>query len=224
VIGGCLSIGLAIRQFAIGGTHENQTVSWVVLAIAFFADGISWFQSIGQARQEAKVQKRSIAKHLRLSSDPILRAIVVEDSAALVGTAIAAGGLLFSQLTGSSTPDAVASLLIGILLAFTAVGLARPLAEFLVGRSLPKPMLNQIHELMIASPSIEEVVGVQAVYIGPQEVIVIAKIRPSCATVAELTQAMDDLDHRIREAVPLVADVFVDVTTLRVDDGADLSA
>jgi len=150
-----------------------------------------------------------------------VRAIVVEDTAALIGLVIAAAGLLLREVLGTNTPDAVASLLIGILLAITAFGLARPLADFLVGRSLPPDQLEELRRILAASPVIEQILTLQAVYIGPEEVIVAAKVHPSkAATVEELAHAMDDLDHQLRAASEFVADVYLDLTMVRVD-GSD---
>jgi cation diffusion facilitator family transporter len=220
IVGGCLSVGLAVRELTRHTTTKNLTVSWVVLGISLIADGMSWMQSFHQAHSEAKEKGRSTWNYLRLSSDPVLRAIVVEDSAALVGIALAAAGLTASKLLGSGIPDAIASLLIGILLAVTAVGLARPLADLLIGRQLSPEVLKGIQKILEASPAIESVVGLHAVYIGPGEALVLAKIAPKCVTVSELAAAMDDLDHRIRQEVPLVADLFVDVTAQKPDQTA----
>jgi cation diffusion facilitator family transporter len=214
LIGGCFSIGLALRQLALGGETRKTTVGWIVLGVAFIADGLSWVQSMRQARRDARERGRSVPDHLLRSSDPIVRAIVVEDSAALIGLLIAAGGLLFSQRLGSSRPDAIASLLIGLLMAATAFGLARPLADFLVGRSLAPDQLEKIRRMIADSPAIEELLSLQAVYTGPEEVIVAAKVRPSPKlSVTDLARAMDDLDHTLRQESPFVADVYVDVTT-----------
>ena len=215
LIGGCLSVFVAIRQF---GSHEamgRHLASWIVLAISFAADGTSWLQSLGQARREARERKRSVSQHLILSSDPLVRAIVVEDSAALIGLLIAAVGLALSQMLGTNTPDAVASLLIGILLAVTAFGLAKPLADFLVGRSLHPKLLAEIHKIVEQCPTIEKVLYLQAVYTGPEEVIVAAKVSPrKNISVEELARSMDDIDRRLRESSEFVADVYLDVTSI----------
>jgi cation diffusion facilitator family transporter len=218
LIGGCLSIALAIRQLQIGGKLHGAVYAWVVLLISFLADGTSWLQSMRQARREAKERGHGVWKHLRRASDPLVRAVVVEDSAALIGLALAACGLLLSRIVGSSIPDSLASLLIGVLLALTAFGLARPLADFLVGRSLAPEQVEELRAILDQSPAIDEIVSLQVVYIGPEEVIVGAKIHPSSTlTIDELTQAMDDVDHALRAASPVVADVFLDVTTYRAD-------
>jgi len=139
----------------------------------------------------------------------------VEDSAALIGILIAAGGLALRQILRSHTPDAIASLLIGILLAITAFGLARPLADFLVGRSLPSELLLELQKIVESCPTIEKVIYLQAVYIGPEEVIVAAKVRPKKnTTVEELARSMDDIDRRLRESSEFVADVYLDVTSI----------
>jgi cation diffusion facilitator family transporter len=214
LLGGCFSIGLALRQLRLGGETKHTTAAWIVLGVAFIADGISWMQSVGQARQEAKERGRSMSDHLLRSSDPIVRAVVVEDSAGLIGLVIAAVGLFLSQTTGSGRPDAFASLVIGLLMALTAFGLARPLADFLVGRSLPQPLVEQIRAVIEGASAVEEIVALQAVYIGPEEVIVAAKVRPSeTLSRDELVEAMDDLDAALRRESQFVADVYIDVTT-----------
>ena len=136
----------------------------------------------------------SLPRSLLRASDPTLRAVVVEDGAALIGLGLAACGLALSSVMGSEVPDALASLLIGILLAFTAFGLAVPLAGFLVGRSLPAERLQDLYEMLIGAPAIEEVLTLQAVYTGPEEAIVAAKVHPIAdLTVDQLARAMDEV-------------------------------
>ena len=218
LIGGCLSIGLAIWALLSGGSEEDVGFAWVVLAVALVADGTSLVRSLRQARDEAHERGLSLPGYLLGSSDPALRAVVVEDCAGLIGVGLAATGLLLSQLLGTRTPDALASLLIGVLLAVTAFGLARPVADLLVGRSLPADQLQQVHAILASDPAIDEVLALQAVYTGPQEVIVAAKVHPAGGlSIDQLTRAMDRLDGAIRSAVSEVADVYLDVTSYRLD-------
>ena len=218
LIGGCLSIVLAIRELETRHPVGATTAAWIVLAISFAADGVSWLQSMRQARRQAREYKLTVWRYLVRASDPVVRAIVVEDSAALAGLTIAAGGLLASRVARTNVPDSIASLLIGLLLAVTAFAVARPLADFLIGRSLPPEQLKDVHALVSQNPAIEEVLTLRAVYSGPEEVVVIAKVHPSPhMNIDELSSAMDDLDHKIRSRFPLVADVFIDVTNARGD-------
>jgi cation diffusion facilitator family transporter len=219
LIGGCVSIALAIAEFKEQRPVYGGSAAWIVLVISFVAEGVSWLQSMRQARSQAKEYGLTVWTYIRHSSDPLVRAIVVEDSAALIGLCIAAGGLLLSRIFGTNVPDSLASLFIGLLLAITAFGLARPLADLLVGRSLPAPQLEKLYAIVKGDAAIDEVLTLNATYSGPEEVVVVAKVRPSPRlNIEQLTRAMDDLDHRIRHALPLVADVFIDVTAFRAED------
>lgn len=213
LIGGCLSIALGIAALKARRPVAGGLTAWIVLAVSFAADGASWLQSMRQARGQAKEYKMTVWLYILRSSDPVVRAVVFEDSAALVGLSLAAGGLLLSKIFGTSVPDSVASLLIGLLLAVTAFGLARPFADFLVGRSLPPPMFEKLHAIVKDDAAIEQILSLRAMYSGPEEVVVMAKIHPSShINLEQLTRSMDDLDHKIRRALPFVADVFIDVT------------
>jgi len=222
LIGGCLSIALAVRELLAGAAVERYIVAWVVLAVAFAADGTSLLQSLAQTRREAALWGESTIDFLRQTSEPTLRAIVVEDSAALVGLALAAGGLLLHQFAGLQNADAIAALLIGLLLAVTAFGLARPLADLLIGRSMLPARLERVYAIIERSPSIDEVLSVQAVYGAPQEVIVAAKVHPAPGKTAdELASSLDEIDHTLRKELPEIAEVFIDLTSHRVgsDEG-----
>ena len=213
LIGGCVSVALAVRSLRVGNETTRPLLASIVLAISFIADGISWLQSLRQARRQAAEYQLGLWSYLVRASDPIVRAVFVEDAAALLGVLIAATGLLISQMTNSHTPDAIASLLIGILLALTAIGLARPLADFLVGRSLHPRQLEKLRTIVQASPAVKDIVSLQAVYTGPEEVIVAAKIRPvTTMSIEEVTRAMDELDRKLRAESQLVGDVYLDLT------------
>jgi cation diffusion facilitator family transporter len=220
LIGGCISVALAVRELLVGAAVERFLVGWIVLAIAFAADGVSLLQGLAQTRREAALWGESPTAFLRHTSDPTLRAIVVEDVAALLGVVLAAAGLLLHQVAGLTNADAIAALLIGVLLAATAVGLARPLADLLIGRSLPPARLARVYAILAQSPSIDEVLSVQAVYGAPQEVVVAAKVHPAPGRTAdELASALDGIDHALRQELPEVAEVFIDLTSHHAGSG-----
>jgi len=216
LIGGCLSIAIAVARLKARHPVETTIWAWVVLAVSFVADGTSWIQAMKQARLQAKDYDLSVPRYLARASDPVVRAVLVEDSAALIGLILAAAGLAVSQVSGSGTADSVASLLIGVLLAVTAFALARPFADFLIGRSIPEPYLGRLRRIVAEDRAVEEVLALRAMYSGPEEAIVVAKVRPSRKLdIDQLGRAMDELDRRIRESLPVVADVFIDVTAHR---------
>src|SRR3979411_1329306 len=81
LIGGCVSIALAIAALKARHPVEGGLAAWIVLAISFAADGTSWVQSMRQARRQAKEYGATVWRYILQSSDPVVRAIVVEDSA-----------------------------------------------------------------------------------------------------------------------------------------------
>jgi cation diffusion facilitator family transporter len=213
LIGGCLSIGLAINDLVHGHAITLAPIAWIVLAIAALADGASLVQTMRQARIEARRWNLSTLGFLRHTSDPTLRALAFEDTAALVGVALAATGLLVHALGGPASSDAIASLLIGILLAVTAIGLARPLADLLIGRSMAPQRLARAREVLAESPAVEEILDLYALHVAPQEVILAARVNPTDSYDAEeLGALLDEVDVRLRTELPEVGEVFIDVT------------
>ncbi len=213
LVGGCLSLVLAIHQLAAGSDVEKFAVAWAVIGVAAVADGLSFAQGLRQATSEAAQFGVPRAKWLRRTSEPIPRAIVVEDGAALIGDALLAAGILTRELGGPAASDGVAALLIGLLLAATAVGLARPLADLLIGRSIPPVRLAKAEAIVAASPAIENVVSLYATYAGPQEAIVAAKVHPMPKQrAADLARSLDEIDRRLRTELAEVGEVFIDVT------------
>jgi cation diffusion facilitator family transporter len=220
LIGGCLSIGLAINDLVHGNVVTDVGVAWLVLGIAALADGSALLQTLRQARREAALWGLPTARYLRHTSDPTLRALAVEDTAALVGLGLAALGLLVHELGGSATSDSIASLLIGVLLGVTAIGLAKPLADLLIGRSMRPERLKLVRQILMSSPAVDEIRQVYAVHLAPQEVVIAAKVHPDQnLTVSQLAGELDRLDARLRTELPETGEVFIDVTRHTGRDG-----
>lgn len=131
--------------------------------------------------------------------------------AALRGAAQGTGRRVVLIALGANLVVAAAKLAAGVLSGSVAM-----LAE--AGRSLPAERLQQLYATLTASPAIDEVLTLQAVYTGPEEVIVAAKVHPIAnLAVDQLARAMDEIDVTLRSTFPEVADVFLDVTTYRLD-------
>ncbi|MEY2434755.1 MAG: hypothetical protein QOC92_4480 [Acidimicrobiaceae bacterium] len=219
LIGGCVSIALAIHELQTRPEVDRFLVGWIVLGVAFLADGISLAASLATTRREAAQWDVSIVGFLRRTSDPTLRALVVEDTAALIGVGLAAAGLFLHQVFGLTDADAIASLLIGLLLAATALGLAGPLADLLIGQSMQPERLAIARGIIAASPSVDEVLSAFGVHIGPQEVVVAAKVRPKPGQTSEqLARAFDDIDRSLRASLREVAEVYLDPTSYSPED------
>ena len=104
VAGGAVSVTHGVQELIHPQPAERFVVGYVVLAVSFVLEGISFLQSVRQARSEAESLQRDLLEHVIATSDPTLRAVFAEDSAALTGLVIAAAGLGAHQLTGSPVP------------------------------------------------------------------------------------------------------------------------
>ncbi len=118
------ALGLFVAGAAVSVTHGIQelihpepashfAVGYVVLAVSFGLEGISFLQSVRPAKPEAEAVQRDLIEHVLVTSDPTLRGVFAEDSAALIGLVIAAVALAAHQVTGSVIPDAAGSILVG---------------------------------------------------------------------------------------------------------------
>src|SRR6266542_4184500 len=181
------ALGLFVAGAAVSVTHGVQellhpapatdfVVGYVVLALSFVLEGISFLRSVRQARPAAELMERDLIGAVMATSDPTLRAVFVEDSAALIGLAIAAVGLGAHQLTGSSTPDAVGSILVGVLLAAVATFLIDRNREFLIGEEADPRVRTAAIRALLAQPEVARVTYLRLEFIGPRLVSVIGDV------------------------------------------------
>src|SRR5260221_2860127 len=172
LIGGCVSIAMTVAE--LKGRHpiSGGLTAWIILAVSFAADGTSWLQAMRQARRQAAEYNLTVRRYILRSSDPVVRAVFFEDSAALIGICVAAGGLLFSGIFGTKLPDSIALLVIGLLLAVTAFALARPFADFLIGKSVAPAQFEELYAIVEGDAAVEQILSLRAMYSGPEEVVV----------------------------------------------------
>jgi divalent metal cation (Fe/Co/Zn/Cd) transporter len=139
-----------------------------VLAVSLVLETISFRQSVRQARPEAQSMKRDLIAHVLATSDPTLRAVFAEDSAALIGLLIAAAGLAAHQLTGSPVPDAAGSILVGVLLAVVAVVLINRNRRFLVGQEADPRVRAAAVQALLDAPEVARVTYLRLEIVGPR--------------------------------------------------------
>ncbi|MFJ4831621.1 cation diffusion facilitator family transporter [Streptomyces sp. NPDC088747] len=211
--GAVFSLYDGIHTLVAGEELGDPLVSYIVLAIAFLLEGYSLRTGVRQARGEAKRLKAPFRLYLRRTPDTAVKAVVMEDSAALVGLLLAAGGLLGGQLSGSGVWDGIASLCIGVLLLYVAWVLGRSNAELLIGRPLPRQVRERIETELLASEHIEAVLELTTLVQGPREALVAAKVDfRDVSTAAQIEWACEQAEQRLREVFPMVSRVYLDPT------------
>jgi cation diffusion facilitator family transporter len=197
-----------------GGEHSGQyLVSYVVLAVSFVAEGISFLKARRQVAGESRRWGISKARFLRLTPDTTVKAVYFEDSAALIGLILAAAGVGLAQLTGSELWDGIASVAIGVLLLVVASVLAHSNVTLLVGRAVPRRMHNQIADDIASIPVVTAVPTLLTMQLGPGDILVAAKVDfDDRVNGAEIEAASDDAERRLRARYPGIRYVFLDPT------------
>ncbi|MGW1099251.1 cation diffusion facilitator family transporter [Streptomyces sp. NPDC002455] len=211
--GAVFSLYDGIHTLLQGEELGDPLVSYLVLAVAFLLEGFSLRTGVRQVRGEAARLRMPAPRYLRRTPDTAVKAVVMEDSAALAGLLLAAGGLLGGQLSGSGVWDGIASILIGVLLVYVAWVLCRSNAQLLIGRPLPADMRAGVREELLSVPHIVEVVELTTLIQGPSELLVAAKIDfRDAATAAQIEWACEEAEQQLRERYPSIQRVYLDPT------------
>ncbi|MFC8952200.1 cation diffusion facilitator family transporter [Streptomyces sp. NPDC057101] len=211
--GAVFSVYDGIHTLAHGEELGDPLISYVVLAVAFVLEGFSLRTGVRQVKAEAERTRAPFARYMRLTADTTVKAVVMEDSAALAGLMLAAGGLLGGQITGSSVWDGVASILIGVLLVYVAWVLGRSNAELLIGRPLPREMRDAVRAELLSVPHVVDVLDLTTLIQGPGEVLVAAKVDfRDVSSAGEVERACDLAETRLHDRFPSIHRVYLDPT------------
>jgi cation diffusion facilitator family transporter len=174
--GAATSITHGVHELMHPSPADDFVVGYVVLAVAFVGEGISFLRSLQQARSEAERLKRDVIAHVMRTSDPALRGVFAEDSVALAGLVIATVGLAAHQMTGSSVPDALGSILIGVLLAVVAFLLINTNRRFLVGELADPRIRAATLRALLELPEVARVTYLRLEVIGPRRIFIVGDV------------------------------------------------
>jgi cation diffusion facilitator family transporter len=217
------ALGLFVAGAAVSVTHGVQelihpepatdfVLGYAVLAFSFVLEGISFLRSLRQARPTAEFLERDLIGGVLATSDPTLRAVFAEDAAALIGLVIAAAALGAHQATGSSTPDAIGSILVGLLLAAVATVLINRNRQFLIGEEASPNVRAATIEALLAEPEVARVTYLRLEIVGPRLVSVIGDVDlTGDDTESNLAVRLRALEAKI-DASPAVAGVVLSLS------------
>ena len=218
VSGAVFSIFEGMRRILGGGGPEGSVgIAFAVLALAVVLEGTSLIRAGRQTQGEARARRRSFARHVRVSRDPTTKTVVFEDSAAVLGVALAAIGLGLTQLTGDTVYDGAASVAIGVLLAVVAFALGRDTKALLIGEAALPEEREALTRVFDEHPGVDSLVELLTMAVGPGSLLVAARIDLAADLGSdEIEELADELDRQLHEAVPEVGEVFLDPTRHRV--------
>jgi cation diffusion facilitator family transporter len=213
VVGAAVSIWRGVTEL-LHGTEggEDYRLAYLVLAVAFVLEGTSLLQAVRQLRNDARSFDTDVLEYALLTSDPTVRAVFAEDSAALIGIVIAFLGILGHQLTGEVLWDATGSILVGVLLGVVAVVLIDRNRQFLTGEPGSPRIRDALVALLAGFPEVATVRFLRPEFIGPKRLFVIASVDlVGDSTESSVARTLRMLEHRLEEQ-PYVAEVVLTVS------------
>jgi divalent metal cation (Fe/Co/Zn/Cd) transporter len=192
---------------------DKAWISYAVLGFAFLAEGTSWVISLRTLRRAQ--QGKSVYRAVRRSKDPSVFAVLFEDSAALVGIAVAALTIGLSELTGEPFWDGIGSCVIAALLASAGLLLARECHSLLTGESALPEIRDDIRQTVLRWPGVIRLGELATLQIGPEAVLVTLSLDfADQLSSAAVERAVSDIERRLKERHKEIDRVFVEAQSM----------
>jgi cation diffusion facilitator family transporter len=202
----------------------SPVVALVVLAIAAVLEGFSFRTAIRESHQAGGPGAgQRIIRFIHRAKAPEVPAVLLEDSAALVGLAFALVAVVLTWVTHDDRWDGAGSLAIGVLLGCVAVFLAIETKSLLIGESATTDVEHAIVAALEDGPEVERVIHLRTLHLGPETLLVAAKISVSGdQSAAAVVAGIDTAERRVRAAVPIAELIYLEPDVYQ-DSRADLT-
>ena len=212
---------VAVLLFAVGGglafyeglTHffdphaiDNVLVSYVILAISFVLEAAS---SVVAVRELEPNGAPNLWRALLETKDASVLAVLVENTAAMVGLLIAFLGLLLTQITGDPRFDALGSLAVGVVLVTVAIFLAAESRALLIGESATGPLVDHARQTILSDAAVADVESLRTMHLGPDHVVMTATVQFE-AGQSDIPGAIARVKERLAQEDPLFDDVTIE--------------
>jgi len=222
-VGGLFSINHGIEKLQHPHALENVWVPVTVLLISIVLESFSLRTAIRESNH-VRGKDQSWVSFVRHAKAPELPVVLLEDIAALIGLVFALLGVTLTAITGNSVYDAVGTLLIGSLLVVVAIVLGIETKSLLVGEGATMADHDRILAALEDGPQVEKVIHMKTLYLGPDELLVAAKLGfASDRPLGEVAHDIDVIEARVRDAVPIARVIYLEPDILRTSGPAPLT-
>jgi cation diffusion facilitator family transporter len=208
-VGAVFSVYEGVHKITNPEEIRSPLVPFIVLAISAVLEGFSLRTAIHEAN--AVRGGRNWGTFIRRTKSPELPVVLLEDTAALIGLALAFAGVGLAVLTHDGRWDGAGSLAIGLLLGVAAAILAMEMKSLLIGESASADVQRRIVAALEDGPEIARVIHMRTVHISPDSVLVAAKVavRENDSAV-QITAGIDTAERRVRAAVPIATTIYLE--------------
>jgi cation diffusion facilitator family transporter len=186
----------------------NAKVNYMVLGLSFLFEGGSWLVALNEFRR--KKGKLGWLKAVQVSKDPSVYTVLFEDSAALLGLVVAFGGILAAELLEIPELDGAASIGIALILAATAIFLARESKSLLLGEPASPEVQKKVLAIAQQDPAVQRANGVLTLHMGPEEIVAGLSIEfEDDVSAPEIEACVERIEARLQAEMPEIARLFV---------------
>ena len=200
----------------MGEGHElrDPTVNYIVLGAAMIFEGVAWVIAY---REFNKIRgDRSFLREVRRSKDPTVFTVLFEDSAAMLGLIVAAVGIALSHAFHAPEIDAIASILIGVILAGIAALLAFESKGLLIGEAASPDLQESVRAIVAESPGILATNELLTMHLGPRDILINLSLDfEDRLSSVDVEAAISNLERRIKESHAEVKRVFIEAQSWR---------
>jgi cation diffusion facilitator family transporter len=208
-VGSVFSIYDGIHKILSPGHLDSPVVAYAVLGLSMVLEGFSLRTAIGEANQVR--DGRGWRQFVHLTKTPELPVVLLEDTAALIGLCFAFLGVLLSQVTGHEQWDGAGSVGVGVLLAFAAFIVGYETKSLLIGESASEEVSARIVAALEGGPEKFRLIHLRTSHIGPENLLVAAKIGVAADLIAvDLAAGIDAAEQRVRAAVPIAETIYLE--------------
>jgi cation diffusion facilitator family transporter len=207
--GGAFSLYEGWQKVSHPHPVHDPLIAFIVLGVAVVLEGLSLRTAIGESNRVRA--GRGLVSFIRRTKTPELPVVLLEDLAALIGLVFAVAGVTAAVITGDGVWDGAGSLAIGLLLGCFAIVLAVEMKSLLIGESASADTQRKIVAALEAGPEIECVIHLRTLHLGPDSLLVGAKIAvPGNQTTAQIARGIDAAESRVRRAVPIAELIYLE--------------
>jgi cation diffusion facilitator family transporter len=213
-VGAGVSIYKGVHHLLHPTTIQNPNLNYVVLAFAMLFEGAAWYFALTEFTKAKG--KWGYLEAVQRGKDPSMFVVLFEDSAAMLGILVAFLGILLSQLTGNPYYDGIASVIIGLILAGTAVWLAYEIKGLLIGESAHPEIVTGVKNITSSYRQIKHVNEVLTLHMGPDFILLNLSVDfADDVSAGEVEEAISKLDGHIKQAYPKIKRIFVEAEARR---------
>jgi cation diffusion facilitator family transporter len=214
-LGGGLSIYHGITSLRHPAPLQQPGWNYAVLAVAALFEGYSW-NLARRALNSGRRRGISLWQAVRESKDASVFTVFVEDSAALIGIAVAALGIGLGQWFDNPYFDPAASIVIGLVLVAAAITLARETGALLVGESISRDQVTRLRAIFASEPAVASVGHLLTMQLGPDQVLLAAAVQfRRGLRIDEVERAIERLERAVRAEYPSIQQIYFEADAIR---------